>query len=217
MGGTRDTGITVYLLIFYPGVMLHEITHFFAAALLGVPTGEIVLLPKRQAAPDARVTLGSVKVGKSDFLRESLIGAAPFFSGCALIYCLVAIFIKPILIGAGYTLGGLVTHLPALVTWQLMLALYLILTIGNTMFSSREDIRSWPVVLIVSLLILGILSVMGLTGNVELAVYPYLVLVLRPLILSFLVVLAVDGFMVGLMWCWQKILERLTHRRIIPA
>ena len=49
---TRRPGVTqaIFALIFFPGVLLHELSHYLLAKLLRVPTGRISLLP--QAQPD---------------------------------------------------------------------------------------------------------------------------------------------------------------------
>src|SRR5574339_544265 len=74
---TRNPGITmgIFSLIFLPGVFLHELSHFLMAKILRVPTGRFSLFP--QSLPDGRLQLGYVETGRSDVVRDSLIGAAP--------------------------------------------------------------------------------------------------------------------------------------------
>jgi hypothetical protein len=88
---TRDTRISmgIFSIIFLPGVFLHELSHFVMAKILRVPTGRFSLLP--QSLPDGRLQLGYVETGKSDMLRDSLIGAAPLIVG-TLFVAMVAIY-----------------------------------------------------------------------------------------------------------------------------
>src|SRR5262245_9980511 len=78
---TRNPGLTVsiFTLIFFPGVFLHELSHFVMAKLLRVTTGRFSLMP--QPLPDGRLQLGYVETGQSDMIRDSLIGAAPLIIG----------------------------------------------------------------------------------------------------------------------------------------
>src|SRR5512142_1576675 len=66
---TRKPGVTqvIFALIFFPGVVLHEGSHFLAAKLLGVRTGTFSLIP--QAQPNGRLRLGYVETYSGGFLR----------------------------------------------------------------------------------------------------------------------------------------------------
>ena len=70
------------------------------------------------------VKLGSVQIGRTDPFRRIIIGVAPVLLGMILIFSLF------LLIKIGSTPW-----------WQVILVLYLLFEIGNTMFSSRKDIE----------------------------------------------------------------------------
>lgn len=78
---TRSPNITigVFSVLFFPGVFLHELSHFVMAKLIGVRTGNFSLLP--QVLPDGRLQLGYVEAATSDIFRDSLVGLAPLISG----------------------------------------------------------------------------------------------------------------------------------------
>ena len=78
---TRNQTITIGLfsLLFFPGVLLHELSHFLVARLLGVRTGKFSLIP--QVTSDGRIILGYVETARADVARDSLIGAAPLLAG----------------------------------------------------------------------------------------------------------------------------------------
>ena len=78
---TRNQTFTVGLfsLLFFPGVLLHELSHFLTARLLGVRTGQFSLIP--QVTKDGRIILGYVETARADVVRDSLIGAAPLIAG----------------------------------------------------------------------------------------------------------------------------------------
>src|SRR5574341_1064221 len=78
---SRDTRVTmtIFQLIFLPGVFLHEASHFVMAKILRVPTGRFSILPR--PLPNGRLQLGYVETARSDIVRDSLIGAAPLIAG----------------------------------------------------------------------------------------------------------------------------------------
>ncbi|MDL1919266.1 hypothetical protein FBQ83_08070 [Chloroflexi bacterium CFX5] len=77
---TRSKPLTIALfsLLFLPGVLLHEASHYLTAKLLGVRTGRFTVIPQ---AVDRGLILGSVEVERTDILRDSLIGLAPIVAG----------------------------------------------------------------------------------------------------------------------------------------
>lgn len=76
---SQNFTIAVFSLLFFPGVFLHELSHFVMAKLLGVRTGKFSLFPKMM--DDGRLQLGYVEAAKTDIFRDSLVGLAPLISG----------------------------------------------------------------------------------------------------------------------------------------
>lgn len=122
---TRSNTATIYFLsiLFFPGVIIHELSHLFMASVLFVPTGEIEFFPQIQE--NNRVKLGSVGIGKTDPFRRALIGFAPIISGISL------------LVGIFYSFYHL--SFSDFSKWQIAVGLYVVFEIGNTMFSSKKD------------------------------------------------------------------------------
>jgi hypothetical protein len=60
-------------------VLLHELSHFLMARLLGVQTGGFSIFP--QTTPDGRLQLGYVETARTDLARDALVGAAPLVTG----------------------------------------------------------------------------------------------------------------------------------------
>lgn len=82
---TRNVQLTIGLfsVLFFPGVFLHELSHFLMAKILGVRTGRFSLIP--QSLPNGRLQMGYVETEKSDIVRDSLIGLAPLIAGTAFV------------------------------------------------------------------------------------------------------------------------------------
>jgi len=71
----------LFSILFFPGVLLHELSHYITARLLGVRTGHFSLLPSLM--PDGKLRLGYVETAGSDVVRDALIGVAPLVAGGA--------------------------------------------------------------------------------------------------------------------------------------
>lgn len=123
-------------LLFFPGTVVHELSHMFMAIILYVPVGNLELIPKLVGQ---NLKLGSIQIAKSDPIRRVLIGMAPFLFGTT------------ILIGVFYYVST-----NKLFNNQIVILIlgYLVFEIGNTMFSSKKDMEgALELMLVISILI----------------------------------------------------------------
>ncbi len=129
--------VNALAVLFLPGTIIHELAHLLTAGIMLVPVGEISVLPEIE---EGGVKLGSVQIGKVDPFRLTIVGVAP------------------VLIGMLSILGILYfTQISSsLVWWQIVLGLYLIFEISNTMFSSKRDIEG-TIGFVVAILVVGLL------------------------------------------------------------
>jgi hypothetical protein len=162
---TRHESVTIWIfsLVFFPGVMLHELSHFLTAKLLGIRTGNFSLIP--QAMPGGRLQLGYVETSPSDIVRDSIVGVAPLIAGCLFI-AYAAIYQMHLLelwelLKSGQTqlfLTGL-KILPALSDFWLWF--YLTFTVSSTMMPSASDRHAWLPLSIFAALLLGLAVLAG--------------------------------------------------------
>jgi hypothetical protein len=137
--------VALFSLLFFPGVLLHELSHFVLARLLRVPTGRFSVLPR--PLPDGRLQLGYVEVARSDPLRDALVGAAPLMAGglfvaYAAVYHLHMLTLWDFLRAGTY--GLFWTGLGLLPTYQdFPLWFYLTFTVSSTMLPSASDRQAW--------------------------------------------------------------------------
>ncbi len=162
---SRNPGATqvIFALIFFPGVLLHETSHFVMAKILGVPTGKFSLIPQAQA--DGKLRLGYVETASGGFIRDALVGAAPLLTGC-LFVAYVGIYHMDLL-----PLWNFLRAADWQGSWALILAtprspdfwlwFYLTFTISSTMLPSASDRHAW---LPLGLLLAGLLLVAILAG-----------------------------------------------------
>jgi hypothetical protein len=153
--GKPERAVYLYALVLFPGVLLHELSHWLTATLLGIRTGKFSLLPQRQK--DGSITLGYVEYYKDSGLgpiRESLVGGAPLLTGTAVIL-LISYTVLDVTRLAEAVQTGHIDNLylaldELLATPYFFLWLYLLFAIGNAMMPSPSDRRAWPAFLGIS-------------------------------------------------------------------
>jgi hypothetical protein len=160
--GKPQRAMIIYAIVLLPGVLLHELSHWLMATLVGVRTGSFSVLPRTQS--DGAVQLGYVEYYKGRTLgpiRESLIGGAPLLTGTTVILLIgFHIFSVADLVTAirSSNVDMLTRALSAIFNANDFLVwLYLLFAVSNAMMPSRTDRRAWPAfVLITTGLALGL-------------------------------------------------------------
>jgi hypothetical protein len=144
---TRRVEISTVLfsLLFFPGVLMHEMSHYLMAKLLFVKTGRIYLIP--QISNDGQMRLGYVETLVSDPFRDTLIGAAPMIVGGAFVaYAgLVRLNLSSMIeitlaegLSSGLNSLIIVFNQPDFFLW-----FYLVFVVSSMMLPSVSDRRSW--------------------------------------------------------------------------
>ena len=155
--------VVLFALVFFPGVLLHELSHYLTAKLLRVPTGRFSIFPK--SVGDGRLQLGYVEVAATGPLRESFIGAAPLLAGSAFVaYAglerlgLDTIWLALTQKGLGSGVDQLFSIFERPDVW---LWLYLALTVSSTMFPSSSDRQPMLKTLIGFIILIGVILLFG--------------------------------------------------------
>jgi len=140
-----NTALGIFSLLLFPGVFLHELSHFVMAKILLVRTGRFSLIPK--ALANGKIRMGYVETAATDPIRDTLIGAAPLISGVAVVTILG---MKPLGIlpltellfsGSWGNFWPEVMQLPARPDFWLWF--YLAFAVSSTMLPSSADRRAW--------------------------------------------------------------------------
>jgi len=116
----QKTIYKIISLIFLPGTIVHELSHFFVAIVLFLPVKDIQIFPKFE---EGKIKLGQVFYVKKDFLRGILVGVAPFFGVLFLFFGLSFFNLFP-----NKSLGINI------------FLIYIIFTVSSLMFSSKQDL-----------------------------------------------------------------------------
>lgn len=146
---TKSKFLSVYLIfiLFLPGVLVHELSHYIFAKILRVGAGNIRLLPELF---EGDLRLGSIDVAETDLLRRTIIGISPLISGTLII--------------VGLPLFFLISDNSRTVTYpQIFIFLFVVFEIGNTMFSSRKDMQGVGKLIILTVLLFVCLHTIGIS------------------------------------------------------
>ena len=121
-------------LLYFPGTLIHEMSHLVMAMLLNLKVRDITLIPKVRGST---LKLGTVWYEKKDVVRGLLVGIAPFFAAMFVFW-----FIDTWrLLYMNMIIGALVS--------------YLVFAISSTMFSSKQDLVDLVYVIPIALIVIA--------------------------------------------------------------
>lgn len=156
-------GKTLYLLVMWPGVIVHELSHFLGCVLTRTKVFEVKLFSPREEGP-GNMVLGFVSHAKPRGpFSTFVISAAPFFGGAAALWGILALIAPQALAGLGTPLefGSGRGAVQAIVdtarsyasfaralaesldwrSWQTYAATFLLLSISTHVAPSRHDMK----------------------------------------------------------------------------
>jgi len=156
-----DIAVWLLALLMFPGTVVHEVCHYVAATFLFVKVNKISFLPQKT---ENGIALGYIQPAKQpDPFRDALIGVAPLIGGSAILVPIVALGfhypMPPYFLGIEHLateLSAMKTHIDLHSTSGLIL-LWLLFSIGNNIFPSASDRRSWFLVGILTVALGGAL------------------------------------------------------------
>lgn len=213
--GHREMALWMFFVIFLPGTIVHELSHWLVAHLLGVRAGRLEIWPRRQKGA---VWLGSVQIGRADPLRSSLIGLAPLITGS----CVVAA------IGTHLRLdimGGLMRQGDWQAVWHELSAsarlpdfwlwIYLLFSVASRMLPSAADRQSWrPILLFVGLVSFA-LMLSGWTLDLGESVHKLFLEAVNFLLYAMTLIVAIDVIAVILIAVLEAIVGLLKQQRVV--
>ncbi len=205
----RSIAVSIVLLLFFPGTVVHELAHLFTAEILRVPTGKMRLEP--ESIREDTITSGSVMVAQTDPFRRYAIGLAPLFWGMtvltAIAYVLPSLWIS-------VTTSAVPVFSNPDVYW-LMLAGYALFSISNSMFSSPADLQGFfPFFLVISLFAIAG-YVFGIRLVLSGVVLETVLRVTQTLTKSLGVVIGINVTLLAIVMGTQSILQRIFRVRMI--
>ena len=212
-----DIAVMLFSLIFFPGVLLHEGSHYLTARLVGVRTGKFSIIPR--PLDRSRLQLGYVETAHSDWIRDALIGMAPLITGGLFVAYTGVLQLKlPELAQVLWT-GGVDAFSPlidALVSRpDFWLWIYLALVVSSTMLPSESDRRAWLPLGLVLGGTLGLSLVLGAgPWLAENAALPFNRM-LRAIASVFGISAFLHAALLPFVWLARRILSRLTGLDVV--
>jgi hypothetical protein len=217
---SRNGAVILYAIVLFPGVLLHELSHFVTAILLGVRTGSFSVLPK--AKSDGSIQLGYVEYYKSSKvgpIRESLIGSAPLITGTAVILIIAFNIFNVTSLATAVESGDVEKLTQALSTLfstsDFLLWLYILFAISNAMMPSASDRRAWPAFILILLVVFAILFLIGLQDVVLAGLAGPVATVFGYLGLAFSLTISVDLFVMLFIYLLEWLVGRIRGVRVV--
>lgn len=123
-------------LLYFPGTLVHEMSHMVMAMMLNLKVRDITLIPKVRGNT---LKLGTVWYEKKDVVRGLLVGIAPFFAAMFVFWLIDSWR----LLYMNAAVGAMVS--------------YVVFAISSTMFSSKQDLVDliYVVPILLVLVVLG--------------------------------------------------------------
>ena len=140
----RRLGKTLYLLIMWPGVIVHELSHLVACLLTATKVFEVKLFAPHEESPGTLV-LGYVRHAQPRGpVSATLIGAAPFFGGAAALWISLKVFFPTFVATGFFTLEAFLSLVARFdwSSWTTYVFLYLVLVLSCHIAPSKPDIVS---------------------------------------------------------------------------
>lgn len=208
-----DLALTIFSILFFPGVLLHELSHYLAAWVLRVPVGKISLIP--QPLPNGRLRMGYVETASTDFLRDALIGTAPLITGSIFVAYTGFVQLGFTTIWETVSIGDLpdisqVTNQPDFWIW-----FYLIFVVSSTMFPSASDRRAWTPILFLVATIVGLLLISGTGPWIWEHFGTTLLGIIHIVSLIFVLSAIVHLVLLLPVWLLRQLLEKSTGLRVV--
>ena len=213
--GDSEVAVVLYALPLLPGILIHELSHAFAAILLGARVGRISIRPKRAGQ---RVQLGFVPVERTDVVRASLIGLAPLLTGSIAIlligYRVFGIGAVGATLAAGQWTNLVAGLLRTLTESDVWIWTYAIFAVSNTMLPSQADRQGWTPVILFLLLIGVLIWAVGLGPAVVESLAESFTTALRWLAAMCALTIAIDLPFILLIALLERLLERVKGMRV---
>ena len=154
LGGGQREFVWLWSAIFLPGTIIHEVSHFLAAALTGARTGRVEILPElpRKTLEGKIKTqtshrLGFMETQRLGPVRGFLVGTAPLLIGLGIL-----IWLAPV-IDLRFTIYDL-------------LKIYLFFTVANSLFLSWADVKQALPLVVLAVILGGGLYFLGIRPEI---------------------------------------------------
>lgn len=216
MTGSPSVSMWFFWVLFLPGTLLHELSHWLTALLMGVKANRFSIWPKVKKRGELQ--MGAVQVDVADPFRHSLIGLAPLIFGSVAVLLIGQEWLELGRVGQALTTGDLELMWQAIAKTvavpDVWLWLYLIFAISNAMLPSASDREAWRTVLIYLGGALVLAIGFGLNPTLPPWLQDFVLTILTYLLSAFVITIAVDILFVIFIFFFENALSWILGRQV---
>lgn len=214
--GNPRVAMWIFWVLFLPGTLLHEFSHWLTARMLRVQTRKFSLWPKIKKRGELQ--MGAVQVDMADPFRHSLIGLAPLVFGSIAVLIIGQGWLGLGRIGEAIVSGDLKSIWRAvgqtLTVPDVWIWLYLIFAVSNAMLPSASDREAWRTVLIYLGLILALVIGFDFVPEFSKGLQEFGLTILTYLLSAFVITIAVDIFFILAILILETVFSWILGRRV---
>jgi hypothetical protein len=214
--GNSRVAVWFFWVLFLPGTLLHELSHWLTAVLLRVKISRFSLWPRKKRGGELQ--MGAVQIDVSDPFRHSLIGLAPLVFGSIAVLIIGQGRLELGQAGRVLLSGNLEQLVQAidkiLAVPDVWLWLYLVFAISNAMLPSASDREAWRTVLIYLGLALLLAIGLGLNPTIPPNLQAFGLTLLTRLLSAFTITIGVNLFFILLILIVETVLAWILGRRV---
>lgn len=205
---SADLAMVALFLLYLPGILIHEASHWLMAKILGLKTGKFRVWPRKRGR---HIGMGSVSVSHGGVVADSLVGLAPLIVGSFFVAMVGEQVFQsnflPTLWQEGDWGNGLQALLYAVTRQEDgFLWSYLLFAVANAMLpssSDREPLRS----LLLYIVLFGVLYIfIDSSGQFFLQVASWLTNPVAMLVNALFLVAMLDAIVIGVLFLLRSIL-----------
>lgn len=198
--------VMLYYLLMFPGILLHELSHYLAALLLGLRVSRFAMGPRRR---HNAIELGSVTVHSGGAVRDSLVGMAPFVAGTAVLVLVTYQVFEVAELGQAWDQtrwSGLrvamtdLWRVPDVWVWA-----YVVFVVSNAMTPSPSDRQPWLVAGVYLAVALAAAWLLGGLPVLDRAVRDSVTGLLQVITLGFIFSIAVNLAVAATLWLVETV------------
>lgn len=212
-----DMALAIFSILFLPGVLLHEVSHYLTARLLRVSVGRFSIIP--QTLPDGRLRMGYVETAQTDFARDALIGAAPLIAGSLFVAYAGFVHLDFSTVWGQFasrevsSVAGVLSQ--AVAQPDFWIWFYVIFVVSSTMFPSESDRRAWGPILLTLAIFLGLLLIAGAGPWLWENLGSAMLRLVDTLALIFMLSALVHLILLPPFWLLRRFLERIFRLKVV--
>ena len=212
--GSDSLAMVILFLIYLPGILVHEASHWLVARILGLKTSRFRVWPKYTRNT---IGLGSVTVSSGGVVWDSLVGLAPLLIGSALIVLIGEQVFDTQTLAFAWRTGRLLDGLNFVVTGlaqnpDSLLWSYLLFAIANAMMPSASDRAPLKSLGIYIVLIGAVFVLIDQSGRNVLLLLDFLFGPIQLLTGAFFLVAAIDLAVILLLLAVRELSKLLFNR-----